>query len=262
MELTVNGRSAYAATGGASFDPSQPGLVFLHGAGMDRTVWALQARYFAHHGHAVLAVDLPGHGRSDGPALTSIEDAASWVSGLLDAAGLQRAALVGHSMGGLIALEAAAQFGDRIIAIAVLGAGDAMPVNEALLTATKDDPAAAIRFIVSWAYGQRAHIGGMRAPGLWMLAGGQRLLERDGGATLYADFNACNAYQRGPAAASAVSCPAIVIGGASDRMVPMRACQQLSESLPNGRLAMIPDSGHMMMIEKPDATLKALATFL
>lgn len=99
MDLRVNDTASFAATGGRRFDPSLPAVVFIHGAGMDHSVWALQSRYFAHHGRAVLSLDLPGHGRSQGAPLESIEAIADWLAGLLDAAGVEQAVLVGHSMG-------------------------------------------------------------------------------------------------------------------------------------------------------------------
>src|SRR5689334_15639084 len=109
MQLTVNGSKTFAATGGRPFDATLPTVVFLHGAGFDHSAWALHSRWFAHHGFGVLAVDLPGHGRSSGKPLTSIEAMADWTVALLDAAGSSRAKLVGHSMGSLIALETAAR---------------------------------------------------------------------------------------------------------------------------------------------------------
>ena len=109
MKLTVQGREAYAYTGGKPFDPALPCVVFIHGAMCDHSVWTLLARWFAHHGHGVLAPDLPGHMRSAGPALASVEAMADWLLALLDEAGVARAALVGHSMGSLVALAAAAR---------------------------------------------------------------------------------------------------------------------------------------------------------
>ncbi|MGA7813275.1 alpha/beta fold hydrolase, partial [Caballeronia sp.] len=79
MMLDVNGAQAYAYTGGNAFDPSRPAAVFIHGAQHDHSVWALQSRYFAYHGLSVLAVDLPGHSRSAGPALRSIGALADWI---------------------------------------------------------------------------------------------------------------------------------------------------------------------------------------
>src|SRR6185437_11043963 len=114
MEIVTPSGVLYASTGGKPFDPAQPSVVFLHGAGMDHTVWALQTRWFAHHGRNVLALDLPGHGRSAGPPLASIEAMAELVAETLAAARLGPAALIGHSMGALVAVEAAARLGDAV----------------------------------------------------------------------------------------------------------------------------------------------------
>src|SRR5438552_13995158 len=117
MKLSVNGHEAFAATGGRDFDASLPAMLFLHGAGFDRSAWALPSRWFAHHGYAVLAPDLPGHGRSVGSALRSIAEMADWTIALLSAAGADKAHLVGHSMGSLIALDAAARHPQRVSAL-------------------------------------------------------------------------------------------------------------------------------------------------
>ena len=121
MEFSVDDKSVFAATGGRPFDPALPSIVFVHGAAMDHTVWALQTRYFAHHGRNVLAIDLPGHGRSAGPALADIGAMADWVIRALDALGIETAKLVGHSMGSLVVLEAAARHPKRVTGLALLG---------------------------------------------------------------------------------------------------------------------------------------------
>lgn len=262
MELTVDGKSVHAGTGGTDFDSDRPCVVFIHGAGMDHTVWALQTRYFAYHGNSVLAVDMPGHGRSEGPALDSVVSMADWAARLIEAAGVAQAALVGHSMGAIAALAAAARHPGRVRRLALLGATMAMPVHPDLLAATRDDPARAIQFIVSWAYGPRAHLGGMRAPGLWMLAGGQRLLERDAADVLATDFAACDAYGGGLEAAAKVACPTLILCGGQDRMTPTRNAEALRAAIADARLEIIADGGHMMMIEEPDQTLDALKGFL
>jgi pimeloyl-ACP methyl ester carboxylesterase len=104
MQLTIDGKDTFVATGGREFDKSQPVVVLLHGAGFDHSTWALHSRWFAHHGFGVLAPDLPGHGRSSGAPLSTIAEMADWTAALLDAAGAAKAKLVGHSMGSLIAL--------------------------------------------------------------------------------------------------------------------------------------------------------------
>lgn len=261
MQLKVDGHTVYAATGGRPFDPAKPLVIFIHGAGQDHTNWQLPARWFAWHGHAVLAADLPGHGRSDGPPLQTIPDMAQWIGSLMDAAGVSKAGLVGHSMGGAIAVEAAAALPERISRIALLGTALSMPVNDALLTAARDAPEKAHQMITGWALGPRAKIGGNPAPGMWMSGGSMALLGRNRPGALYAAFDACNRWKSGPEAAQRVRCPSLVMIGANDSMTPPKIGQQLAQKIPGSRTVTIPNCGHMMMAEQPDATLDALIGF-
>src|SRR5437764_4992203 len=128
MELVVDGAKVYAATGGCEHDPALPLVVFVHGAALDHTVWALLARWFAHRGYAVLAPDLPGHGRSEGAPLVSIAAMADWTAALIAAAGASKATLIGHSMGSLVALETAARHAACVAAVGLIGTAAAMPV--------------------------------------------------------------------------------------------------------------------------------------
>jgi len=261
MELNVDGRAVFAATGGRPFDPALPAIVFIHGAGMDHSVWSLQTRYFAHHGRGVLALDLPGHGRSAGPGLDGIEPMAAWLGRLLDAADLERAALVGHSMGALVALGAAAALGPRVRALALLGAASRMPVHPDLLAAAEADDPLARDLVTSWGHGPAGHLGGNRAPGLWLMGGAERVLERAGPGVLFRDLAACDAYD-GAAAAARIACPCLVLVGAADRMTPAKAGRALAGRIAGARVAEIADCGHMMMQERPDQTLDALRTML
>lgn len=262
MHLTVNGQSIYAATGGKPFDAGKPAVIFLHGAGMDHTVWALQTRYFAYHGRSVLAVDLPGHGRSGGTALASIAALADWVADLVAAAGLKDAALVGHSMGALVALEAAARHPAAVRAIALCGVAPKMPVHPDLLAAAAAGEHKAYELICDWGHGPAGHYGGHRAPGLWMLGGGERLLETAHAGALSVDLVNCNAYGEAEAGAAKVACPALLVLGSEDRMTPARAGQKLADLIPGAKVALLPGAGHMMMVEQPDQTLDALKGFL
>jgi pimeloyl-ACP methyl ester carboxylesterase len=261
MELTVDGRKVYAATGGKPFDPAKPAVIFIHGAGQDHTNWQLPARWFAWNGYTVLAPDLPGHGRSDGPALPTIDAMAQWIVHLMDAAKLEKSALVGHSMGGGIAVEVAAANPTRITRVALLGTSPAMPVNDALLTAARDTPAVAHQMIVAWAHGPQAKVGGNAAPGMWMTGGSLALLSRNRPGSLYAAFNACNLWKTGPEAAARVRCPTLVMIGGSDSMTPPKIGRALADKIAGSQTVIIPGSGHMMMYEAPDAMLDALIAF-
>ena len=199
MELKVDGRRVYAATGGRAFDPAGPAVLLVHGAGMDHTVWQLPARWLAWHGHSVLAVDLPGHGRSEGPVLGSVPELAQWLGRAMDAAGVERAAVVGHSMGGAIALEAAAALPERVTRLALLGTAPAIPVNAALLETAREAPERAYRMMTAWAHGAAAKMGGHPVPGLWMTGGSLALFARNAPGVLAADLAACA--EPGPPAA-------------------------------------------------------------
>lgn len=262
MEVAVAGRKTFAATGGKPFDPAKPAIVFVHGAGLNHTVWQLQARYFAYHGRAVLAPDLPGHGRSEGPPPASIEAYADWLAALIAAAGAERAALVGHSMGALAALAAAARAPARVSRLALLGVAARMPVHPDLLAAADADDPAAVELITAWGYGKPAHLGGHRAPGLWMLGGGRRLLELSAGGILASDLRACDAYKDAEQAAARVACPTLLLLGALDRMTPPKSAEPLAAAIRGSKTVVLPGCGHMMMIEAPDQTLDALRNFL
>ena len=258
MKIATPTGTLYASTGGKDFDRAQPTIVFIHGAGMDHTVWALQTRYFAHHGRNVLALDLPGHGRSAGPGLASIEAMAHCVLAALDAVGAKRAALVGHSMGALIALATASLAPDRIAAIALLGVAPLMPVHPDLLAEAASGKHNAVDLMVTWAVGRQAQLGANAAPGLWLTSGALRLLERADAAVLAADLAACDAYHGAAAAAEAVRCPTLLLLGADDRMTPPAKAIAFARSFKEGRSRVLQGSGHMMMLEDPAATLAAL----
>ena len=258
MQLSVNGIDTFIATGGREFDKSQPTIVLLHGAGFDRSTWALHSRWFAHHGFGVLAPDLPGHGRSSGKSLPTIAEMADWTAALLDAAGAARAKLVGHSMGSLIALETAARHPAKVSALGLIGTAAAMTVGPDLLKAAEANDHSAVDMVSIWGLGFRAELGGSLAPGLWMHSGAQRVLEQGRPGVLFNDLSACNSYQNALAAAAQIKVPATFILGERDMMTPAKAGKALATALPNSRTVVLRGAGHMMMVERPDELLAAL----
>jgi pimeloyl-ACP methyl ester carboxylesterase len=262
MRTTVLGNDVYAYTGSRAIDATRPSVVFVHGAGNDHSVWALQSRYFAHHGWNALAVDLPAHGRSKGAPLASIEALGDWIAAFLGAAGIAKAALVGHSMGSLATLECAARHPDRVSKLALVGTAAPMPVSEMLLDAAKRNDHVACELITGWSFSAGKQLGGSQVPGLWLTGNGLRLLEREKPGVLYADLSACNAYVGGEASAANVRCAVLAILGARDLMAPAKNARALIGKVGNARVVTIPDCGHSLMAEQPDAVLDALRAFL
>ncbi|MFN9676148.1 MAG: alpha/beta fold hydrolase [Betaproteobacteria bacterium] len=259
----------YAYTGGKPYDPGRPCVVFLHGAQHDHSVWILQSRAIAHRGAAVLALDLPGHGRSAGPAEGSVEAIAARVAAALAPLSSPGFILVGHSMGSLVALELAALLGERVRGVALVGSAFPMKVADTLLAATRTDPAAAMQMINVWSHSAAlapfAARPGAPGPGFNIVWQNLRLMQRiariNGAAVLPTDFAACNAYAAGLERAAALACPALFVLGAADQMTPPKAARALIAACARARVVTLPDAGHALMTESPDGVRRALEQF-
>lgn len=266
MELTVQGAKTFCYTGGKPFDPAKPTVVFLHGVLNDHSVWILQTRYFAHHGWNVLAPDLPGHCKSAGEPPCSVEEAADFVLALLDAAGVRKAALVGHSFGSLTALEAAARAPDRVTHLALVGTAAPMKVSAALLENSQHAPMKAIDMVNVYSHSLMAPPPSALGPGTWLYGGSRALMKRVLASNtqvnvFHRGFVACDSYAGGEAAMAKVQCPTLFVLGRNDAMTPPKAAQSLQQKARDGRTVLV-DGGHQMMTEAPDAVLFALRDFL
>jgi pimeloyl-ACP methyl ester carboxylesterase len=262
MKLCVDGRAVFATTGGAPFDPARPVVIFLHGAGFDRTAWRLQTRWFAHHGRSVLAVDFPGHGRSDGAALTSIAAMADWTAALIAETGVKQAALVGHSMGALVALDCAARHDDKVRALGLCGVASEIPVHPEMLESAKANTLKVQELMTFWGVGNALHKGGMVSPGLWLRRESLAVLAGNAPDVIHTDLAACNAYKDAPARAAVVKCPTVLVLGDGDLMTPSAKAKPLSAAIAGSKTVVIPNSGHFMMIERPDEALDALRSYV
>jgi len=259
MQLIVEKQRAFAATGGRPHESGRPLAIFVHGAGLDHSVWALQSRWLAFHGWNVLAVDLPGHGRSEGSPLPTIADMASWIDSSITAAGSHTAALIGHSMGALVTLEAASRIPTRVTHLTLIGAAAAMPVHPDLLSAAAANDHAAIDMVTLWGYGPAAGLGGSQAPGVWMIGAGQSVLESAKPGVLHNDLNACSTYRHGLIAAARITATAQLICGERDQMTPLKSARALAAALPKVTVNIVPGAGHMLMAERPYEVERALA---
>jgi pimeloyl-ACP methyl ester carboxylesterase len=270
MELQVNGHKTYCYTGGKPFDAAKPTVVFIHGVVNDHSVWILQSRYLANHGHNVLAIDLPGHCKSAGEAPSSVEEAAAFVGALLDAAGVQRAALVGHSFGSLIALEAASCLKARVTHLVLVGTAYPMKVSPALLDASLNEPLKAVQMVNVFSRSTLAAPPSALGPGTWVFGASTALARRVIGSNtqvsvFHRGFKACDSYANGEAAIAAIECPVLFLLGGQDQMTLPKAAQGLigcaREAGKKVSVVQLP-VGHHQMTETPDETLFAIRDFL
>ncbi|MBC3884975.1 alpha/beta fold hydrolase [Undibacterium griseum] len=266
MFFQVNGQVVYAYTGNKALNLQQPTVVFIHGAQNDHSVWALQSRYFAYHGYNVLAVDLPGHGRSGGMALNTVGQMANWLLALLDAAKITNASLIGHSMGSLIALETAHQAPARIDKLALLGTAYPMKVSDALLDAAQNEEYNAIDMVNIWSHVNQLHQPSSLAPGFSVLGVSRRLMQRisqiNPAKVFHTDFLACNTYNNGETAAHSVACPTLFLIARKDMMTPPKAAQTLINSVTDKQVEILENCGHSMMTEQAELVLNKLYRFI
>mgnify|MGYP000935815634 CR=1 FL=1 len=270
MELIVNNASTYCYTGGKAFDAAKPTVVFIHGVLNDHSVWILQSRYLANHGYNVLAVDLPGHCRSAGEAPSSVEEAADFVAALLDAAGVQQAALIGHSWGSLIALEAASRLKERVTHLVLVGTAFPMKVSPVLIETSLKEPEKALAMINVFSRSTLAAPPSALGPGTWVygasMALGRRVLASNRAVNVFhRGFVACDRYANGEAAIAAITCPVLFVLGTQDQMTAPRAAQGLiGQARASGKTVQVVSLpvGHHQMTETPDATLAAIQGFL
>lgn len=258
VELQIDNKSVFIATGNKEISSGNETVLFVHGAGQSHTIWVLPTRYFARKGYNVISVDLPGHGKTSGPCLPSIEAMADWLTRVLDAIAVEQTAIVGHSMGSLVGLAMAATDADRARSLAMIGTSVPMPVNDALLSNAENNDHAAVEMLTYWGHSSSAHLGGNPLPGIWMLGSGMRLMEQAGDGVIHADLNACNEYTAGLEHAAQVRCPAMLILGQRDMMTPVRATKGLAAKIANVETVVLEGSGHALLSERPDPVLDAL----
>lgn len=261
--VTVRGAEALYFDADQGAKEGQPNIVFVHGSGCDHSVWGMQSRFFAFHGWNLYAVNLPGHGVggrvSEGSALGSIEEMADWLIDFLDAVGVDQCTLVGHSMGALIALDAASRYGKRVEHLILMGATAKMPVHPELLRAADAREAKAVELMMDWGHGPTGHKGGNINAGTWAKGGARRMvMPRVADGTLGIDMAACNAYEGGGQALSTLTSRTTVIGAQRDKMTPPKNGKAIADGVSDGRFILLPEIGHFMLGEAPNDSLRAL----
>ena len=270
MNISLGDHTVYAYTGGKPFNPAQPTVVLIHGVLNDHSVWAMQSRYLANHGWNVLAVDLPGHCKSAGPAPASVEEAADFIVALLDAVGAPRAALVGPSWGSLIALEAAARLQERASHLVLVGTAFPMKVSPALIEASLNEPEKALRMVNVFSRSTLCAPPTALGPGTWVygasMALGRRVLRSNREVNVFhRGFVACDSYAGGNEAIARIACPVLFALGTQDQRTTPKAAQAListARAAGKGVQVVYLPVGHHQMTEAPEETLFALRDFL
>jgi pimeloyl-ACP methyl ester carboxylesterase len=258
MYLKIGKNQIFAYTGSRPLKSYLPSIIFVHGTGMDHTVWLLPARFFAHHEFNVLAIDLPGHGRSNSPAATSIEQMSDEVIAVMDVANVEHAALVGHSMGSLVALSIAARHPNRVRSLTLIGTAVPMSVHKSLLTSAAQNDHSAIDMLTYWGYSKAAQLGGNENPGMWMVGSTMRLLEQSKKGVIHSDLNACHHYTAGALHTTQVQCATLFILGKKDIMTPASVGQEMSNIISNSKILLLDGAGHSLMMERPNDILDGL----
>jgi pimeloyl-ACP methyl ester carboxylesterase len=262
MYCEVGGNKTFYSNGNGHIDAAQPSIVFLHGAGMDHSVWVFPARYFARHGYNVYALDLPGHGRSEGELLTGITAMSDWLLAALEQLNVPSTSLVGHSMGSLIGLDFAARYPQHVDKLALLGTSTPMPVGPPLLEAARMDHHDAIDMVNTFSHSSAGQLGGSENPGMCMTMSGQRLLEQAGEQVLFTDLSACNGFTPEPTFLKNISASTLVIVGAQDKMTSPVKARQIADSISDAQIVTLNPCGHAMLTEQPNAVLDALAEMM
>ena len=259
MMMQVGAHDIYAVTAGSAQDP---GLILLHGAGMDHSFWRYFPRALAAKGYFVVAPDLPAHGRSSGDLLTSVESMSVWVQSLAEVTGMKSFALAGHSMGSLVALQTAANAGPDCRALALVGNAYPMKVGQPLLSAAKSGDPSIHTLTTLFGTTQSTRFYGAFPAGSSQLnlRLSQQYHERPG--VLHNDLTACNQYRAGEIAAEGVSAPTLFVSGDEDRMTPVTATATLRQLMPQSDLTVLQGCAHQHTFEQPKALLDALANFL
>ena len=255
MRIEHENQNVFVSTGSVPIRLEAPTIVFVHGAGHDHSVWTMYSRFFVRKGYNAIAVDLPGHGQSDGQPLGTISDMSVWVANILRLLNIQKTVLVGHSMGSLVAAQLAADRPSVCESIVMLGVSMPMPVSDVLMSAAAGGQHAAFDMANFWSHAKRSD--SRSNPGVWKFGLNNRLMERNGTDAFYTDLQACNSFS----ALATLEVPSLLILGEFDQMTPYKAGVQVGVTF-SSQIVKIDGAGHAMLTEQPNKVLDALWDFV
>lgn len=262
MKIMLDGAQVHVATGGRAHVKGRPFVVFLHGAGNSHLTWISQSRAIAYDDYNVIAADMPGHNLSKGKPIEGIEAQADWYVKLLKALVCDQAVLVGHSQGGLIAMEIAHQKPELVQGICFVATAAAIGVNDMLIDMAQTKQDRAISSMTSWGLGPQAHMGENSWPGGSHIYTGLEVMELNPEPALATDLKACAGYESGLEIAKSLTIPTLCIFAEKDKMTPPKFGKALAAALSDNELHIIANSGHTLPSEKPREVNALLRRFL
>jgi len=241
----------YSAYKGKGF--RKPSVVLIHGAGGTHLHWPASVRRLPEY--PVYALDLPGHGKSEGRGKQSIIEYAQDVLDWMNALEMRKAVFVGHSMGGAIALTLAIRCPERVVGLGLVGTGARLKVAPVILenTARSETFPSIIGTIIGWAFDPRADAR--------LVALAAKRMAEIRPSVLHGDFTACNSFDVMEKLGE-IHAPCCALCGENDQLTPPRYSHYLADHIPNAEVQILPDAGHMVMLEKPDEVARALLGFI
>ena len=246
----------FVSTGGMEIDTKKPTILLMHGSGLSHIVWSLHEQFYVAQGFNVLAIDLPGHGNSEGPALKSIQEISDWVKKLMNEINIKTITFVGHSQGSLVGIDFGSRYPELINKLVLVSGSYRMPVNQDLIDLAEAGDEKAVLLMMKWGYeGSKAFIGGN--PVKKIINSSREIRE-----ILAVDLNACNNYKDGKESLEKINCPTLCIFGDLDKMVPLEVGNKMAAMIKNSEKKVINNCGHMIIFERAFEMRKLVKEFV
>ncbi len=256
MIIEVENTKIFSSDVGQSFDENKQTVILLHGSGQSHVVWSLTDQYLTDLGYNVFAIDMPGHGNSEGKSLKTIEDLAEWLEKLINKIGIRDLILLGHSQGCLVALEYIYKYPKNVKKVIFVAGSYEIPVNKSLIDLALAGDVESLNLMMKWGYGySKQFIGGNPL---------QKILNspREIREVLAIDLIACNNYKNGINALKKIMCPSLFIFGELDKMIKLEKGKEFSKLVTDSKTHIIKDCGHMVILENPFEMREKIADFL
>ena len=256
MILEIDDKKVFVSDAGQGVNKDKDTIVLLHGSGLSHIIWSLTEQYLSNQNYNVLAIDLPGHGNSEGNCLKSIEEISEWLEKVFIELNISELTIIGHSQGCLEALEYSSKYSKRVKNLIFIGGSYRMSVNQDLIDLAESGDDKSVQLMMKWSYeNSKKFIGGN--PVEKIINSPRNIRE-----VLATDLVACNNYKNGSEALRSIKCPTLFIFGELDKMINLEKGKKFAELIPNSKTHIIKDCGHMIMFEKAFEMREKISEFL